>query len=136
MKNIIYKIISASLSAFILMSALTLDSFGYEFEYINYHWARDDIQKLADAGIFTGITQSRFEPDVYVTRGMVAVTVCRMLNVDPEDRVAFFKDVDNNRYYAPYIAWAYEKNILTGYSDMTFRAEAPVTRQEMFCIMH
>lgn len=134
MKKAFLKAISA-LTTVIVLSVNSISCFAYNFEDINYHWAKDEIESLVDAGIFSGVTQYRFEPNASVTRGMFAVVACRILNEDPGDRVAFFKDVDNNKYYGPYIAWAFEKQILTGYEDFTFRADAPVTRQEMFAII-
>lgn len=135
MKKIILKAISASLVFCMIISSLSFNVFCNSFEDVDEHWAKEDIEKVADANIFYGITDNTFEPDSYVTRGMAAVIAGRMLSAVPGDRIAFFKDVDNNEYYAPYIAWAYEKQILTGYDDMTFRADLPVTREEMFSIM-
>lgn len=134
MKKAFLKAVSA-LTAVIMLSVNSINCFASDFEDINYHWAKASIESLVEAGIFSGVTKYRFEPDAEVTRGMFAVVACRILNEDPGDRVAFFKDVDNNKYYGPYIAWAFEKQLLTGYEDMTFRADLPVTRQEMFSIL-
>lgn len=135
MNKVVARLISAAVTVCMLTASAAVSVFAEnEFEDIEYNWAKNEIEALVDAGIFSGVTQYKFEPNASVTRGMLAVVVCRMLEVDPGDRVAFFKDVDNNKYYGAAIAWTYENDILSGYDDMTFRADDPVTRQEMFCV--
>lgn len=42
-----------------------------------------------------------------------------------------FSDVNTNEYYAPYVSWAAENGIVSGYEDGTFRPDNNITREEM-----
>lgn len=135
MRKACFRMFSAVMTAFIITSSLSANSFAAEFEDLENHWVKEEAESLINMGILSGVTPTSFEPDSTVTRGMLAVVVCNVLGVDPGDRVAFFRDVDNNMYYGAAIAWTYENNILSGYGDMTFRADDAVTREEMFCVL-
>ena len=42
-----------------------------------------------------------------------------------------FSDVDENKYYAPYVDWAYKNKIACGFGDDTFMPDKELTREEM-----
>ena len=69
---------------------------------------------------------------LYDRLGDLAGRVC--LELDPQDGP--FRDVSPDRPEAPYIAWAKEQGLVSGYSDGTFRPDAPLTRAEAMVLLH
>ncbi|MDD2302643.1 MAG: S-layer homology domain-containing protein, partial [Eubacteriales bacterium] len=57
----------------------------------------------------------------------------RMENIDTAiyANQTTFSDVNNNQYYAPYTAWACDKEIVTGVGSRKFAPEAAITREQM-----
>jgi hypothetical protein len=94
---------------------------------VYYVYMNDLMESVNEAGTLFG-------SDVYLTRGMVVTILGRVYNVAVEkyaDAETPYIDVDPTKYYAPYVAWATENDIATGYADDTFRADQLVSRQEM-----
>ncbi len=94
------------------------------------------IEALADLGVTRGCnppTIDRFCPTTPVTRAEMAVFLTRALDdaVAPSAGVGVFGDVAENVWYSDAIARMYELGITTGYTDGTYRPNAPVSRGEM-----
>ena len=71
-------------------------------------------------------------PDRNLTRAEFVTILGRVANVDTnkyKDKV--FSDVDENKYYAAYIDWAYKNKITSGFGDNTFKPDKELTREEM-----
>lgn len=101
------------------------------------HWAKDYIDEVSALGLFGGVSETSFDPDGTMTRGMFVTVLGRLEAVDPvfwsSDAVPhFFKqDVDENAYYAPYVYWAVCNGIVDGMSPTNFAPDAPVTREQV-----
>ena len=84
--------------------------------------------------MFKGVSETSFQPNTPMTRGMFVTVLGRMAGVAPEDysdTYALFQDVPANSYYAPYITWAVRYGIAKGTGDGVFSPNAPVTREQM-----
>lgn len=112
---------------------------------ISGHWAYDDIRYDIENGLFSGTSATTFSPNAQMTRGMIVTVLGRMSGVDTADYTdTVFGDVDSTKYYAPYIAWAQENEIVTGRGLMEvdgetvpyFAPDAPVTREELAQIFY
>lgn len=55
----------------------------------------------------------------------------RALNLENNSAVQSFSDVSSTAWYAPYVAVAAEKGIITGRSAVKFDPNATITRAEM-----
>src|SRR5699024_3146611 len=79
-----------------------------QFTDISGHWAEKYIISVTDAGIFKGMTETTFEPQTKITRGMVVTTLGRLVVEDKnlakasKDNIKF-DDVDANEWYADYV---------------------------------
>lgn len=102
-----------------------------QFIDIDNHWAKDYVNKAVGLGLFSGMSATEFGPDISVTRGMAITVLGRMSGEDVSGMVSEFSDVDNSKYYAPYIAWASKAGIASGVGENRFEPEKPITRQEM-----
>lgn len=82
--------------------------------------------------LFYGISDTTFAPDATMTRAMFVTVLGRLAGVDVASyKTDKFKDVDQKAWYAPYVAWATQNNIVQGYTDGNFGPDDPVTREQM-----
>lgn len=82
--------------------------------------------------LFYGISDTTFAPDATMTRAMFVTVLGRLAGVDVASyKTDKFKDVDQKAWYAPYVAWATQNNIVQGYPDGNFGPDDPVTREQM-----
>jgi len=96
-------------------------------------WFFDAIQYVFHKGIFSGVSDTEFSPEGSMSRGMFVAVLGRLAKIDVEvyrsDSVYF--DVDDDSYYAPYIAWAATMGITAGIGENLFAPEALITRAQM-----
>ena len=102
----------------------------------NVNWFYSPVKFVYERGIFTGMTQTTFEPNRTMTRAMLVSVLARMNGVDlTKYNSSTFEDVDASNWYAPAVAWAKEAGIVSGYknSDGThsFRPSDVILRQDM-----
>lgn len=96
------------------------------------HWAKNDIDFVAARGLLTGTSTTTFSPNSSMTRGMFVTAIGRLAGVDSSKyQNNKFTDVKADACYAPYVAWAAEKNIVSSTSDTAFSPDMAITRQEM-----
>lgn len=101
---------------------------------INKHWAESAIRDCVNKGLFSGTTEITFSPDTEMTRGMF-VTVLGRMSGETINGTPTFADVDKEKYYAPYIAWANANGIVSGTSSTTFEPDVPVTCEQAAVII-
>lgn len=94
-------------------------------------WFYSDVTKANAMGIMNGISDTKFNPNDYLTRGMAAVIIHNAEGSPVYEGVAPFLDVTSDKYYSEAVAWAAEKRILNGYSEEIFAPEELITREQM-----
>lgn len=94
-------------------------------------WAGKQIQVVAAKGAIEGVGAGKFAPKSNVTRAEFAKMLIRALNLENNSAVQSFTDVSSSAWYAPYVAVAAEKGIITGRSAAKFDPNATITRAEM-----
>ena len=47
-----------------------------------------------------------------------------------------FSDVDSGKWYTEAVHWAASNNVVTGFTDGTFRPDAAVTREQMAAVIY
>lgn len=99
-------------------------------------WFVNDVEYVVRNGIFRGISETKFNPESPMTRGMLIAALGRIAGIDTEsaEYELTFTDVDTDAYYAPYIAWAAENGIVLGVGDNRFKPDAEISRQD-FCVI-
>ncbi len=116
--------------------------------YIDAAWIFEDISQTDwfyqngavnfaySNGIFHGITNTRFEPNTALTRGMLVTVLGRMRGITSEYvNEINFTDVPKSQYYAPYVSWANDVGLVQGFEDGTFRPNEKVTREQLCTVM-
>lgn len=97
-------------------------------------WYAEAVAYVKEHGIMNGTTETTFNPDATTTRGQMAAILYRAVG-SPVASGTGFSDVADTAYYAQAVRWANANGIITGYEDGTFRANQPVTRQQMTAIL-
>ena len=84
-----------------------------------------------EQGIVTGST---FSPDTPMTRATVADALYRAAG-SPTVTAAAFPDIPAGSAYANAASWTSANGVMSGYSDGSFGADDPVTRQQMAAVL-
>lgn len=106
------------------------------FTDIADHWAKTDIEFVENRGLLAGTSDTTFEPNAAMTRGMFVTALGRLAKVDTNSyKTESFTDVKIDAYYAPYVNWAVSNGITNGTTSTTFSPDQIVTRQEMAVFM-
>lgn len=103
------------------------------FDDLNGHWARAEVEGLANRLFIEGVGQRRFAPDEQVTRAQFTAMLVRTLGL--AGGASAFADVDADAWYAEAVAAAYRFGIVHGYEDGTFRPEDYITREQMAAML-
>ena len=79
-----------------------------------------------------GMTDTTFAPSAVLTRAMFVTMLGRIEGIDPADYPGgYFSDVKEGAWMAPYVNWAYENDIVSGYGNGRFGPSDNITREQM-----
>ncbi|MCD1146763.1 5'-nucleotidase C-terminal domain-containing protein [Peptoniphilus sp. KCTC 25270] len=109
-----------------------------KFTDIKGHWAESVILDVVEKGYFKGMTETTFEPNTKISRGMLVTTLARLEGEDKAQADAkkdAFKDVPANEWYSNAVDWAVKHELIKGYDDGSFKPNQEVTREEMATIL-
>ena len=99
-------------------------------------WFYYDVRYVCENGLMNGTSRNRFSPYGTATRGMLVTILYRMENEPRCFGSAAFSDVKPGAYYEKAVVWASQNNIVSGYTDGTFRPDAPLTREQLASILY
>ena len=99
-------------------------------------WYADYVEYAAVNGLMSGVGDRRFAPDDVLTRAMFVTVLGQLAQIDEADYPAVsFSDVVPGSWYAPFVAWAAQKDIVSGTGNGRFDPDAPITREQMASII-
>ena len=136
------KRIGAMLTALAMLLSLNLTAFaavedtGYS-DVAADAWYADAVAYVRDNGLMSGTSETAFEPDGTMTRGMLVTTLYRLAgspSLENEDLGYPFADVPGDAWYADGVYWARLNGVAGGYSDEQFGPDDPVTREQIAAI--
>jgi hypothetical protein len=101
------------------------------------HWASGFIWFLSARIIVNGIGNDLYDPEGSITRAQfIKILTCMTPGIDLSSVPSTgFLDVSPDDWYAKYIDWGYENNIVFGYSNGCFGPNDPITREQMCCMI-
>ncbi len=106
-----------------------------KFKDISSHWAKEFIDYVVGRGLLSGTSTAAFSPNTAMSRGMLVTALGRLTGVDIGDyKTVSFTDVEADKYYTPYIEWAYKKGIVSGIGNSKFAPDRDITREEIALI--
>lgn len=111
-------------------------AFEDSFEDISGHWAKEDIQNLANVGIVSGTGNGLFNPDGDITRAEFVKLIQKVLGFADAENAVTFNDVSDESWYAGGIENAYNLGIIPEamIKDGNFLPNQPITFEEMLAI--
>lgn len=101
-------------------------------------WYYESVSRAFDAGIMNGYAGTdSFGPNDPLTREQAATVMWNALgNGDLSAPAAPLSDVVQGQWYAPYVNWAYENELMSGYGGMTlFGVGGPLTREQFATVL-
>ena len=99
-------------------------------------WFYYDVRYVCENGLMNGTSKNLFSPSSAVTRGMLVTILYRLENEPRCFGGVTFPDVAPGAYYEKAVIWASQNSIVSGYTDGTFRPDAPVTREQLASILY
>ncbi|MDO4287281.1 MAG: InlB B-repeat-containing protein [Eubacteriales bacterium] len=100
------------------------------------HWFYDAVNFVTDRGYFYGIDEGIFGPKINMNRAMFVTVLGRIDGVDVSQyQGSSFSDVKADSYYGPYVEWASQNGIVSGYGNGKFGPNDSITREQMASIM-
>ena len=107
-----------------------------EFSDTQGHWAAACIERMGSGNYMKGYANRRFLPNNTMTRAEYAAVMVKIYVNAPKIRSApQFGDVPANFWARDAINKAYERGLLTGYSNSQFRPLEPVSRAQAMTVL-
>ena len=98
-------------------------------------WYAQAVDYAVGANLFSGVTDTTFEPATEMTRAMFVQVLANLTNVDLSNYTSRnFQDVEPDRWFAKAVDWAVSCGIVNGMTPTTFEPHLSVSRQQM-CVM-
>ena len=97
------------------------------------HWAEDVIEKWSRSGVVVGY-DGCFNPDSFITRGDMAIILCRVQGYDTLS-INTFKDLSMTDYFVNEVLKLNREGVLLG-SDGYVRPFDSITREEAFVMLN
>ncbi len=134
MKKVISLIFGLVLAAGVMPSAYA--AYTDVPDYTDYYMPA---LRLQDLGIISGYSDGSFQPGNSITRAEFTKIVVCMMDKETEARASMstsgFFDVPQGSWSAPYINYAVQKEILSGYSDGSFGPDRTISFAEAVTIL-
>ena len=99
-------------------------------------WYYDTVKKVVEKGLMNGISETKFAPELEVTRGMFVTILYRAAGEPEVSATTNFADVTTDKYYAKAVAWANANGIVKGITETEFAPDNNITREQMATILY
>lgn len=100
-------------------------------------WYHDSVDYVVVRGIMVGMSDTVFAPSKPMTRGMLVKVLGAMEGIDVKQyATSSFTDVKPGVWYAPYVEWAYQNNLVRGYGTQRFGPNDPISREQTVTILY
>ena len=99
-------------------------------------WYAPSVEYAAVNGLMSGIGDQRFAPNDALTRAMFVTVLGQLAQIDEATYTTVsFTDVTPGSWYAPYVEWAAQQDIVSGTGNGRFAPNTPITREQMASII-
>jgi hypothetical protein len=100
------------------------------------YWASDAINSLSSLGYAGGYPDGSFRPGNKITRAEFATIMDNVLKLTNHPaRTPVFSDASTDAWFYQAVETAVYAGIFKGYGDGTFHPDAPISRQEIGCVL-
>ncbi|MDB5052881.1 MAG: hypothetical protein JWM44_931, partial [Bacilli bacterium] len=105
------------------------------FDDIQSHWAKAEIEEMADKQIINGMTAQTFQPETNITRAQFVSLLSRSLKLEDTTANGIFGDIQTDAWYKNDVYAAYQARIVSGISPNAFAPEDKITREQMATLL-
>lgn len=99
-------------------------------------WYYDAIKYIYENNMMQGISNTEFAPNLSMNRAMIVTVLHRLENTPETTIINQFSDVESNQWYTEAVQWAFENDIVNGYSSDKFAPMDNVTREQLAVILY
>ncbi|MBR6915894.1 MAG: S-layer homology domain-containing protein [Clostridia bacterium] len=99
-------------------------------------WYYENVKRIYDTKLMKGISETEFDPDGTLTRGMCATILYRVAGEPAVKEAAAFADVADGAYYADSVAWAKSEGVVNGKTATEFDPDGKITREEFAAMLY
>lgn len=105
-------------------------------DVLSTDWFAPAVQFVFQNKLMNGTSSTRFEPNLSLTRGMVAQVLYNFSGRPAVTQPPAFSDVSADQWYANAVAWAQQNGIMNGFPNNTFGANDSITRQDFAAVLY
>lgn len=135
-KNRLYIKLICVLLCFALVLPVAAQFSRLSEEDLSEHWASETMIYWDNTGLFDKIPENEFGVDKDISRGAFVHIFNSMITVPEQEKQEHsLTDIKESDWNYDDIVTAYNVGYITGYPDNTFRADEPITREEMSTIV-
>lgn len=99
-------------------------------------WYYNAVKYVYENGMMQGISDTEFAPTEAMNRAMIVTVLHRLENTPETTSTNQFADVESNQWYTDSVQWAFENDIVNGYSSDRFVPMDNVTREQLAVILY
>lgn len=100
------------------------------FKDMSGHWAKDDVEYMANLGIVNGVDDTNFNPDASITRAEFAKLIVKTMGLSEPEYENTYYDIVSEDWYASFVQAAKDAGYMSGYNGL-FRPNDKITREEI-----
>lgn len=99
-------------------------------------WYNDAVDYCYRNSLMLGVDETTFAPNDLMTRAMAVTVIYRIAGSPEVEGTLPFNDVDEGSWYYDALKWAYQNNIVKGYSSTKFAPNSNVLRQDFVAMLY
>ncbi|MGP1411128.1 MAG: S-layer homology domain-containing protein [Peptoanaerobacter stomatis] len=99
-------------------------------------WYYDSVIFVSKNGYMTGISENKFAPMMSTSRAMISQIIYNLEKTPKTAAKHNFTDVAKNVWYEQSLNFTFDKDIVAGFPDKTFRGNSIITREQLTKILY
>lgn len=99
-------------------------------------WYYPWITAAVEQNLFSGVSDTEFEPEGTMTRAMLVTVLYRAAGSPDISVLLPFTDVPSGQWYSVPVQWAYTVGVVNGMSETEFGTDLPITREQLATMLY
>ena len=99
-------------------------------------WYYDDVRFVVGNGLFAGVSDTQFKPELTMDRGMMVTVLHRLAKEPAVSYTPEFTDVSDGQWYTKGTIWCAQTGIVNGVGGGRFAPAQTVSRQEIAVMLY
>ncbi len=105
-----------------------------KFDDVDDFWGKNEILNLAEQGLVSGVSESKFAPFENLTRAQAAQMISNALVPESENYSSLFSDVADDAWYAQAVYNVYKAGFMRGTGEGKFSPDKKITVEEFITL--